>query len=675
MYKWCRLIYLFTLLLVMGGQSYAQPVLIDDSTKEIFLNPYAKVLLDENHQYTIDDILHYPEKRTFYSDINPFGSEYDKTLWLKFDIAYASKDDHYWIIEFQPSTLRNIDAYLVDQDNKILSTYVYRSDIAFADQPTYYRNPILKIYIESKTKPTLYLRVDNSNGILRDMTLWSPYAFIENSATLQLVWGGVFGLYIVLILVSWWFERAVKDGVYGAFTFYVAICACIDLQLSGWWKQIFFPAKNMSAFPLLAITFIWLTYAAVNFFFKYVEVNKTKPVTSVWIIRSLFFYCLMSTLATAFVSNYQMIKMHSFVNTFLILPLCIWFMWKPAWHSRSEIKRTFLYISLIFIATYIYSSLGLLGFYKRNNTNSYAITFATMLVFLLIYYSLSKKYQIMREEKEKAHHEILTFIQNTESYLKEQVLLKTAYLVETQSGLKQSLEKKREAYREQRNFIGMISSELQSPLSVINNAVQNLMGNQHIIAAGIANKIEKINIASKRLSILITDYLNNDRMDAFSTYVESNWITLYPIFEDAIMMTRLMSAKQKYSIDLQNKLYKIWADEDLLKLVIRTLIENASKYTPAGTEIHLSVSESECGWIISVKDNGPGIPDDEKDRIFDRYFRGKSAVKFVGTGLGLSLAKHLIELQHGWLALDDTVQTGCTFNLFLPYPPIVPVST
>lgn len=388
-----------------------------------------------------------------------------------------------------------------------------------------------------------------------------------------------------------------------------------------------------------------------------------------WVHRSIFFYCVMSTLVSFFVRNYEMIKINSFVNTFIILPLCIWLLWKPAWQSRSEIKKTFFYISIIFIVTYIYSSLGLLGVYKRNNTNSYAITFATILIFLLIYYSLSKKYQTMREEKERVNQKILTFVQNSEYYLKEQVTLKTEYLVETQNELKQSLEKKREAYREQRNFITMISHELVAPLSVINVAVNNLIENKQIIAAGITDKIEKIHIASKRLSTLITDYLNNDRMDAFSSQVEPAWLTLYPLFEDAIVIAKLISSKQKYFIDLENKTYQIWADEDLLKLVIRTLIENAAKYTPAGTEIRLSVREAECGWIISVKDNGLGIPDDEKDRVFDRYYRGKLAVKFVGTGLGLPLAKHLLELQHGSLTLDNSAEQGCTFNLFLPYPP------
>lgn len=243
MYRWRCLICLFTLLSAMLGQACAQPVIIDKTTKQVFLNPYAQVLLDESGQINIEDILNHPQQLTFSNDITPFGSRYDKTLWLKFNIDYKNQDGHYWIIEFQPSTIRHIDAYLVGQDNNILSSYIYRDDIPFAQQETPYRNPIFKVYIEPNAKPTLYLRVDNSNGVLRDVTMLNPYTFIENSSTSQLLWGGVFGIYIVLILVSCWFERVVKDGIYGAFAFYVATCACIDLQISGWWKQIIFPEK------------------------------------------------------------------------------------------------------------------------------------------------------------------------------------------------------------------------------------------------------------------------------------------------------------------------------------------------------------------------------------------------------------------------------------------------
>lgn len=675
MLKWRHLLSLFILLSVMMWQTYAQSIKLDHTTKQIQLDQHALFLLDEDNQYRIEDILSDDPQLSFSKKPSPFGSKYNKSLWLKFNIQSTIKEGRYWIIEFQPSSLSHVDAYLVDQHKKIISSYTYRGDIPFSQQPTYYRNPIIKIYIESETQPTLYLNINNDYGTVREITMWAPYAFIENSAKQQLLWGCIFGIYAILILVSWWFERAVKDGIYGAFALYVMICAFIDLQIGGWWKQLFFPAKTTSSLALLEITYVWLTFLAANFFFRYVEVKKTKPVISSLILKVIFIYCFIYSLIILSVNTYELIRIHGFINTFIILPVCLWLLWLPAWRSRSEIRRTFFYISLIFIGSYIYSTLGLLGFYQRNTMNVSATTLAGMLVFVLIYYSLSKKYQRMREEKEKANEDILAFIQNSENYLKEQVTLKTQHLVETQKKLELSLEKERESYRDQRNFIAMISHELRTPLSVINASVQNLLRNKQLVAAGIINKLDKIHIAAQRLSALITDYLNNDRMDAFSQQVEPDWVMLSPLFDDAVMMAQLVSAKQKYMIDLKDPSYKIWADEDLLKLVIRTLAENAAKYTPEDTEIHLYVRESVQGWIISVRDNGPGIPDDEKSHIFDRYYRGKSSVKQVGTGLGLSLAKHLVELQHGQLTLEDSPGQGATFNVFLPHPDVVPIST
>ena len=77
------------------------------------------------------------------------------------------------------------------------------------------------------------------------------------------------------------------------------------------------------------------------------------------------------------------------------------------------------------------------------------------------------------------------------------------------------------------------------------------------------------------------------------------------------------------------------------------------------------------GWHIDISDDGPGIPEDERGRIFERYFRGRSSSGNVGSGLGLALARRLVETLGGTLRLDTESRQGATFRIWLPGKPVI----
>ena len=108
------------------------------------------------------------------------------------------------------------------------------------------------------------------------------------------------------------------------------------------------------------------------------------------------------------------------------------------------------------------------------------------------------------------------------------------------------------------------------------------------------------------------------------------------------------------------------ADPLRLSQVLENLLSNAIKFSPTGGRVRLCVHLSERGQVWEVRDHGPGIPEGEQGRIFERFYRSQVAQAKPGTGLGLAIVKHLCRLMGGEVTVDSRPGEGATFRVMLP---------
>lgn len=172
------------------------------------------------------------------------------------------------------------------------------------------------------------------------------------------------------------------------------------------------------------------------------------------------------------------------------------------------------------------------------------------------------------------------------------------------------------------------------------------------------------------MSSLFDIYLSNNRLDMLSKGPMPTNTCLQPLLEDAIAAAQPLGDRHTFILEKEGMPPGIWSDPDLLRLVLRTLADNAVKYTPPGTTVRLRAETLADGWNIEISDDGPGIPEDERGRIFERYFRGRSSSGNAGSGLGLALARRLVETLGGTLRLDTKSRHGATFRIWLPGKPV-----
>jgi signal transduction histidine kinase len=218
-------------------------------------------------------------------------------------------------------------------------------------------------------------------------------------------------------------------------------------------------------------------------------------------------------------------------------------------------------------------------------------------------------------------------------------------------------------------FVAHVAHEIKSPLNVINMQADALAEFGAEDAEIRVNSVNVIQDEVDRLSRMIGDLLNITQIEAGSVSIDRKPVKLRELLEDAFTATMRRSDARGIvpQLDLPRTLPTIQADKDLLRLALNNLLTNAIKYNRAGGAVTLAAVEHDDRIEISVSDEGVGIAADEQQRIFEKFYRSQDAGARAreGHGLGLALAKHVLDLHHGTVQVDSQLGEGTTFTISL----------
>ncbi len=235
--------------------------------------------------------------------------------------------------------------------------------------------------------------------------------------------------------------------------------------------------------------------------------------------------------------------------------------------------------------------------------------------------------------------------------------------------LEEHITELRRMERDQREFVANASHELRTPVAVIRaNAETLLSGAFHDEVMG-PKLIEALDRNAERLVLILSDLLDLARLDAGQSAFESASLLLSDYVQCTIEDLEPLALKKniRIKIDLDEQAV-LHADPQALQQILRNLIENAIKYSPEGGEILIKSQLYIDSVEITVQDNGPGIPESCRTKVFQRFFRvdtGRSR-NIGGTGLGLSIVKGLAEAMHGSVGIKPVEPTGSIFWVRLP---------
>ncbi len=235
--------------------------------------------------------------------------------------------------------------------------------------------------------------------------------------------------------------------------------------------------------------------------------------------------------------------------------------------------------------------------------------------------------------------------------------------------LEKALAKEQELNKLQREFVSMASHEFRTPLAIIDGTAQRMksrIDKNHLTPEEAIRRIEKIRSAVNRMTRLMRSTLDVTRMEEGKITVEIGPCDIAKVIRDVCAHQQEISQTHIISCDLNDLPATIQADSSSLEQMLSNLLSNAVKYAPDAVDIEVKARAEGGQVIISVRDHGIGIDQEDLSRIGELYFRARTSTGIVGTGIGLNLAKALVEMHGGSVAVESQKGEGCTFTLTLP---------
>jgi heavy metal sensor kinase len=223
---------------------------------------------------------------------------------------------------------------------------------------------------------------------------------------------------------------------------------------------------------------------------------------------------------------------------------------------------------------------------------------------------------------------------------------------------------------QQRQFMADASHELRTPVTVTRTAATVALQQEHRDEADYRDTLRIVEQQAVRLSRVVDDMFTLARADAGSYPMRMTPMYLDEVLDEVVRATRVVAATRQVSIEatvLPSATFT--GDEELVRRMIVNLVDNAVRHTPSGSSVRVELDRTDSGYAIAVKDQGPGIPVEIREQIFERFFRGdvsrrRSARE--GAGLGLALARWIARAHGGDVVLARSSPSGSTFVISLP---------
>ena len=223
--------------------------------------------------------------------------------------------------------------------------------------------------------------------------------------------------------------------------------------------------------------------------------------------------------------------------------------------------------------------------------------------------------------------------------------------------------------RSRNQFVSNASHELKTPLATMKILLESLIYQPDMPAELRAEFMQDMNHEIDRLTGIITDLLTLTQMDSRRMELHPSMVNLSELVEETLRL--LTPAAEQRGQCLTGQVTpgcNLVADRSKLGQIIYNLTENGLKYTPDGGEVTVSLTTEGRTAILTVQDNGVGIPPEDQGHIFERFYRVDKARsrETGGTGLGLSIVRQLVSLHKGVITVDSAPGKGSTFTVKLP---------
>lgn len=614
---------------------------LKSSSTKVDLYPTLFILVDQDRQLSIDDITSPPYQDEFLplDLIQQKGGFFSTSKWLRFEIENSSAKDDEWLLEIAFRYIPEIILY--EKTNAGIKEIIHTgTNYPFYTRDVDHRNFVFNLPIAPEETKTFYMLLHADGDLHPPLRIWNSDEFLKKTQIEFILLGVFFGITSVMILYNLFLYFGLRMKSYLFYVLTITSTIVVYIQYNGLGYQFLWPNSpflNSMINPM----FVSLTCIFMLLFTRsFLKTDKHLPFFKKYaaiLIGANTLVILLLIFSRSIALNLMLISVTS--TLILILASGVIALIRGVRQARFFVLAWSVYLIGIFITILTIASI-----IPYHIMAEYAAQISISLEVILLSLALADNINIIRIEKKLAEQEV---IKNQELVL---------------NSLKESDELKDE-------FLAITSHELRTPL-------YGMIGIAESIRDGVAGEVspelnEQLSIIVKsgnRLTNLVNDILDFSKLKHHSLQIELQPVNLFEIVEIIFFISRpLINNKPLQLVNhLTNTLPLVMVDKNRLQQILYNLIGNAIKYSDEGF-IEVSAKQRDGRLIVSVTDQGKGIPEDQFETIFYPFRQGDipESTDTTGTGIGLNITKQLVELHGGTLDIDSVIGKGSTFSFSL----------
>jgi PAS domain S-box-containing protein len=259
-------------------------------------------------------------------------------------------------------------------------------------------------------------------------------------------------------------------------------------------------------------------------------------------------------------------------------------------------------------------------------------------------------------------------IRQLNANLNEEVNARTSELAEKVEDLARANAELQRLDQMRSEFVSLVSHQIRAPLTNMSGSVQRMQASCGAINATCTRMFTILEQQTMRLNRLVQDVLNASRLESGDLSFQLEPMSVLPVVGQVVEQVRAGSVDRLIVEPFKPGLPLVYADRDRVAEVFANLLDNADKYSPPESGIEIDVSANQDEVAVSIRDFGQGLPAEDLDRLFDRFYRtdGSDSQAAYGYGLGLYVCRKLIEAQGGRIWADNHAGGGAIFFFTLP---------
>jgi len=223
-----------------------------------------------------------------------------------------------------------------------------------------------------------------------------------------------------------------------------------------------------------------------------------------------------------------------------------------------------------------------------------------------------------------------------------------------------------ESERLRNSLLAALSHDLRTPLAALVGLAESLELTKPELGGVQLDTARAIAEQARRMSSLVNNLLDMARIQSGQVKLRREWQSVEEVVGSALKSAQPALEKHRVEVNLPRDLPLVEFDATLIERVLYNLLDNAGKYTPSGTVIQIAAEASRGQLLVIVSDNGPGVPEGQREAIFEKFTRGSRESATPGVGLGLAISRAIVEAHRGKIWVEENPGGGARFCLTLP---------